>query len=269
MIFADLELARRIEAAEAAGAENNYRALTARAPELNPAFMRVAGGASLYGGPDSPLNQAIGLGMNGAVTSDEIDELEAFFRRRGSPAVVDLCPLADASLLAILRERGYRLTEFTNMLVRELDEVPEINPPQGIEIAEVEEADGEVWGRTVCGAFFEGHEVPPAIAKIFDAIFARPDVTCFLARADGEPACGGTLIRQSGLAGLYGTGTLPGARGRGAQGALIRARLAEAARSGCDLANSSTLPGTTSQRNLERHGFRVAYTKSQFVRELE
>ena len=35
---------------------------------------------------------------------------------------------------------------------------------------------------------------------------------------------------------------------------------------GCDLATAATLPGSVSQRNYERHGFRVAYTRATLVR---
>ena len=69
---------------------------------------------------------------------------------------------------------------------------------------------------------------------------------------------------QSGLATLYADGTRETARGRGLQSALIRGRIAIAAERGCDLATASTLPGSQSQRNYERAGFRVAYTKIAF-----
>jgi hypothetical protein len=42
---------------------------------------------------------------------------------------------------------------------------------------------------------------------------------------------------------------------------LISARLYEALAQGCDLATASTLPGSGSQRNYERLGFEVVYTK--------
>jgi GNAT superfamily N-acetyltransferase len=57
-----------------------------------------------------------------------------------------------------------------------------------------------------------------------------------------------------------------GFRGAGLQGALIRERLRAAVEEGCDLATASTLPGSVSQRNYERNGFQVAYTKAILVR---
>jgi hypothetical protein len=42
---------------------------------------------------------------------------------------------------------------------------------------------------------------------------------------------------------------------------LLAARLDHAARLGCDLAMICTAPGGESQRNSERAGFRIAYTR--------
>ena len=50
-------------------------------------------------------------------------------------------------------------------------------------------------------------------------------------------------------------------RNLGMQHALIAARLAAALAAGCDLAVVHTEPGSPSQRNVERLGFRLAYTK--------
>jgi hypothetical protein len=44
-------------------------------------------------------------------------------------------------------------------------------------------------------------------------------------------------------------------------------KLEDARSAGCDLAMSITLPGSVSQRNLERQGFCVVYTRTKFVRE--
>ena len=55
-------------------------------------------------------------------------------------------------------------------------------------------------------------------------------------------------------------------RGRGVQTALLHARLAAAAEAGCEYAVVVTQGGTTSQRNCERLGFRVAYSKVTVIK---
>jgi hypothetical protein len=51
------------------------------------------------------------------------------------------------------------------------------------------------------------------------------------------------------------------------QKALLLVRLAVAAENGCDLAMVATQPGSGSQRNVERLGFRVVYTRTKFLKQ--
>ena len=82
-----------------------------------------------------------------------------------------------------------------------------------------------------------------------------------------EPIGGANLAWADGVAFLGGSGVRPAFRRRGAQGALIRARLDRARALGCDLVCSNTQPGTASRRNMERHGFSVAYPKLVMLRD--
>jgi hypothetical protein len=50
-------------------------------------------------------------------------------------------------------------------------------------------------------------------------------------------------------------------RRRGLQGALLQERMRYAAEHGCGLAMMVAEAGSNSQRNAERKGFRVAYTR--------
>jgi GNAT superfamily N-acetyltransferase len=89
----------------------------------------------------------------------------------------------------------------------------------------------------------------------------------FLAEINGQVAGGGVLTMHENIASLGGASTLPAFRNRGAQTALLRARLAFAAEHGCEVAMVTTLPGSTSHRNVERQGFRVVYTRSKLSRQ--
>src|SRR5689334_9257170 len=113
MIFADIALARRVEAAEAANA---------RGCAVYPggAVLDIAGGSAIFVGADSPLTHAIGIGLNGPVSGAEIDRIEEFFRCRGAKVSIDLCPLAEPGLVDELSRRGYRPSEFNNVLVKRL-----------------------------------------------------------------------------------------------------------------------------------------------------
>ena len=70
---------------------------------------------------------------------------------------------------------------------------------------------------------------------------------------------------RDGLAILFADSTIEPYRRHGLHRELIAARLNEALARGCDLATASTSPGSTSQRNYERMGFQVVYTKVTLV----
>jgi len=257
MLFADAALARRLEAAEAA----NARGCTANHP--GAAFLEVAGGCAVFAGAESPLSNAIGLGLNGHVTEAELGALEAFYRSRGAAVTIDFCPLADPGLLEMLGQRGYRATEFNNVLVKRL---------AGTEIAFVPRVrraladEAELWSYTVGRGFFEQAEVTTEEMDVGRAIFAMPGARCYLASLEsGEPAAGAAAAVHGGLATLFADSTIVPFRRLGLHRELIAARLNEALAQGCDLATASTAPGSGSQRNYERMGFAVVYTKVTFV----
>ena len=108
---------------------------------------------------------------------------------------------------------------------------------------------------------------PPEMVAQFESFFlpwAAPEHPLSLAAfIDGRmvAGAGGLVVPEHRMAGFFGAGTLPEYRGRGIQQAFMRERLRIAQQAGCDLAVTLTMPGTTSQRNVERAGFRAAYTK--------
>jgi GNAT superfamily N-acetyltransferase len=66
---------------------------------------------------------------------------------------------------------------------------------------------------------------------------------------------------RDGLATLFADATIARFRRQGLHSELIAARLNEAIARGGELASATTQPGSASQRNYERLGFEVAYTK--------
>ena len=255
MVFADALLARRIEAAEAA----NARGCGPRGASV----LEVAGGCAIFAGADSPLTHAVGIRLNGPVTEAEIDAIEAFFRSRGAKAAIDLCPLAGPGLLQALGERGYRPTEFNNVLVKRLARSEIVLTPR-VRRALVGEDD--LWSYTVGRGFFDQPELTTDEMDVGRAIFAMPGAMCYLATAEtGASAGGAVLAIRDGLATLFADSTISQFRCHGLHRELIAARLNEAIAQGCDMATASTLPGGVSQRNYERAGFEVAYTRVTLV----
>jgi len=253
MMHADIGLARRIERAEA----ENARGCTAAHPEA--AWMETAGGIAVFAGDDSPLSRAVGLGLGGAVTEAELRSVEEFFRGRGARPAIDVCPLADASLVELLGVRRYVVTEFDNVMVKRLAGA-EIALTPRVRRAMADEVD--VWSHTVGHGFFEHSELTSEEMDVGRAICAMPGAMWYLATLEsGELACGAALAVHGGLATLFADSTIAAHRRRGVHRELIAARLNEAMAEGCDLATASAMPGSGSQRNYERAGFEVVYTR--------
>jgi hypothetical protein len=261
LLFADLALARRLEAAEAA----NAKGCTAIHPEA--ASLEVAGGVAVFVGAESPLTHAVGIGLNGPVRKEELAVLEGFFRERGAKPAIDLCPLADSGLLPLLAERGYRVTEFNNVLVKRLAGAQIVITPR---VRRVLPDETDLWSHTVGRGFFDQDELTTEEMDVGRAICAMPGAICYLAAAPAGEAAGGAASAIYGsLATLFADSTIARFRRAGMHGELIVARLNEALAQGCELATASTLPGSGSQRNYERLGFEVVYTRMTLVTQLE
>src|SRR3981081_2793971 len=93
-LILNLGLARRIELAEAQAAVETAEALERSRPG-GAAIAQVAGGFAVYCGANSPVTQAVGLGLDGPVSEEEFDQLEEFYRHRGEAVRVETCPLPD------------------------------------------------------------------------------------------------------------------------------------------------------------------------------
>ena len=268
LLTLDLELARRIEHAEAQAAVECAEALKRFRPASGAAVRRVAGGFAVYCGKNSPITQAVGMGLDGAVTPREFDTLEDFYRGCGEAVRVETCPLADPTFIELFGQRGYRVTEFSNVLARPVspdDAWPA--PAGGIAIEKAGKDRIDLWTQTVAQGFADQFPVSQELLETMKMFALAPKTELYLASVDGKVAGGGTLALHDGVAGLFGASTLPVARRQGVQTALLQRRLARAAQAGSDLAVSLAQPGSTSQRNISRQGFRVLYTRVKFEKD--
>ena len=229
MQFADLALARRLETTDALAGVEFARSWAQLNSFTGEVFLPVAGGHAAFGGVDSPVTQAFGLGLNGPVTEADMAAMEEFYRAHGSAVNIETCPLADPSLLKLLNERGYKPIEYSNVFTRELtDDDSRAWPDPTIEVRVRRPADDEAesYSLVVAKSFFESAEISPEFLSVFTSCFYAAGAFFFLAEVDGVPAGGGMMSIHQGVASLGGTGTLPEFRNRGVQKALLLARLA-------------------------------------------
>lgn len=250
-----------MEAAEEHGALHHAQSM-AREGISGPAWEAFGGGHLVFVAKGSPVGRAHGLGFAGPVTPQDIQHVEEFYFQRGSPAQVDVCPYADSSLFASLSERGFQVAEFNTTLARWILPGERFSTGEKeIEIRGIRKEEAGEWCGVLARSFFADHW--QQWVELFRP-WAKPESPMTLAAVmDGRivGTASGLVVPDYKLGAFFGAATLPECRGRGIQSAFMRERLRIAQQAGCDLAVTLTMPATTSQRNVERAGFRVAYTK--------
>lgn len=261
--LSDLALARRLERAEAKANADFVEARARFWPDSGATWIEVAGAYAMFDGVHSPCTQTFGLGMFDAVGSAELAQLETFFQSRGAAVHHEISPMADFALFTLLSERGYRPIEFTSILHRPLQGGMELGIARNERLAVriVAPDERERWAQLAAEGWAGETEFTDVIEELSRVSAAREGALSFLAELDGQPIATGGLFIHEGVAVLAGASTIPSARQQGAQLAILESRLRYAAEHGCDLAMMGALPGSTSQRNAERQGFRIAYTR--------
>lgn len=233
-------------------------------PEHGARIIEVAGGVaawpSKYGPPS--MDKAIGVALDGPMTADDLDRIEAFYAEAGVATRIGLCPVADASAFRLMAERRYAIADHLNVLSRSLDDVDGL-PSPSVDVGPT--SDFLAWAALVRRGM-GGPEASDTLRgeTIAVVLGEAPQMAAFVASIDGEPAGGAGLLVDQGIASLFATSVMPAHRRKGVQASLVAARLVHAKNLGCDLAVAMTDVGSDSQRNLERLGFRVGYTATVF-----
>lgn len=264
--FADIDLARRLERTEAHGGVQFIEARKRAFPDRGATWIEVAGTHAMFDGAGSPITQTFGLGVFEPITAEQLSEIEEFFRSRGGEIFHEVCPLADPSAFELIRERGYKPVEFSNVLYRPIDPDLRLHGSRNeeIKVRVTGKDEMDLWAQTTCEGWSEYPEVAEFLKEL-NQVFAHSTGLTFLADLKGQAIAAGALTIAGDVALLAGASTIPSARRQGAQNALLEERLRYAAARGCTVAMMVTLPGSGSQRNSERNGFRIAYTRTKYL----
>jgi GNAT superfamily N-acetyltransferase len=265
VIHADRTLAARLEGLICAEFRRLEEVARQVFPDSHAESLDVAGGVALWLGEGSPVNRAAGQGMAGLVSDGELERLEAFYHARGADAITSVCAFADPSLILGLGRRGWRATESEHVLVSELDEATHWDGRgSSLDVRVCSPSERELWAQ-IAGLGFSDGEPPGQGNDEFGLIMAaREEVVLVLGFLEGRPAGTGALVIDGGVGWLSGDSTLPRYRRQGVQQVVQTLRLRLARDAGCALAATEAAPGTGSQRNMERLGFRIAYTHVEF-----
>jgi GNAT superfamily N-acetyltransferase len=261
MTFADLDLARRLEGAEGYACAQFAEARVRLFPDSGSEWIEIDGATAIFDGIETPTTQSFGLGIFEPLKASTLEAMERFFFEKGAEALHEVCPLADAPALSLLCSRGYRPIEISNVLYRAVEK-PNTVHAANIRVREVSLEEAPLWGSISARGWTHEHpELEAFVQQMGVLCVARKQSPCFLAEVDGQPGAAGTLSIHKGVALFGGAATIPELRRRGLQSALLQERMDYAFEQGCDLAMMVAQAGSNSQRNAERKGFRIAYTR--------
>jgi GNAT superfamily N-acetyltransferase len=205
--------------------------------------------------PDSPLlNRAVGLGVGAPATEQDVDAVLAAMGR-GTSFYVAVAPAAEPpELPRWLEERGLE-PGWGWMAFRRGVDGPETRPTD-LRLVEVETPEQRAAFAHVVRI---GYGLPEALEPVLTRV-PETGWLCWLALDGDVGASAAGMFVAEGAAYLGFAATLPEHRGKGAQNALLAARIRRARELGCDLVLSETgerrdgLP-SNSYRNLLRNGF--------------
>lgn len=260
--FADIALARRLELTEGRGNAAFVDAQARRDPNSGAIWKVIGGTYAMFAGVGSPITQTFGLGVHAPLLETDLESIERFFTSRGSAVFHELCPLAGIDVPQALVKRGYRPVELSAVLFQPIDASTRVAANPNVHVRQAGRDEAASYAKVAARGWSEHPETMPYIEGF--ATLSLDCAMCFVAEQDGRPIATAALFMYERTALLAGASTVPEGRRQGAQNALLDTRLRTAASNGCDLAMMVAAPGSASQRNAERQGFRIAYTRTKW-----
>ncbi|KAI5460554.1 hypothetical protein BGZ63DRAFT_425060 [Mariannaea sp. PMI_226] len=246
--------------------------------------LTIAGATVSVTNPDLgyKLNFVAGLGTTSSAGESDLEKIELAHSRVGISTMIELCPYADKKTLTALALRGFNAVGFLIEYIRPLTDISvndtietrlsETHSHTSISISRVQVREHETFVQHSVEGFCDTGRSPLILDVLARVATLRADSLLYFAKIHEEIGATGALAvieTPYGRIGyLYHGSTVPRFRKRGLHRALDWARLLDARQRGCDLALVQAQTGSSSGRNAERLGFRLAYTKTLFCKEL-
>ena len=258
--------------AESVEAEMMYQYMAQASDEAKRGFgietTRIGSGVVVSARLDPYEFWSKALGFTEPVSRDVIDRVIEFYRERSTPtALIHLAPWVPLPLDwdDICAAHGLQAERTVLKLAAPVSELT-VRSVTDLRLSRVDERHAQTWAEVVAEVFDMEH---PALTAVLAQSTQHPASIPFAAW-DGDQIVAAANLYLHGTVGLLNTGaTLPSHRGRGAQSALIAARIEAARALGVTWVVAETgLPAegqvNPSLRNLERAGLRVLYARQSW-----
>ncbi|KAB2911885.1 MAG: GNAT family N-acetyltransferase [Hyphomicrobiaceae bacterium] len=211
------------------------------------------------------FNRLASLGVLSPVRQDTFDAAISAFDRAGVRNWVVHVAEGAPSLEEMCRRRG--LVPHRRTWAKFVRGPDKLDVGTSLAIREIGPEAAAAFGSVAAQAY----GLPPATAEWLAVVVGRPRWHCFMAFDGAVPVATGAVYVDGTSAWLGIGATLASHRGRGAQSAVLAARIQAAAHEGCTTLTTETgvpHPGESgpSYGNIQRAGFRIAYLRPNFCR---
>jgi len=233
----------------------------------------MAGGVLARAAPGTWLNACYGAGVDVEIDRAMLQRVIEFYVPHGIEPRLELIPFLSAQTLAALADLGFVVRGYDNILYRRTEGVaaPEDSAlPQGVMIERVDIDDDDAvdrFARAALSGFAAGtgDVAEPSLDSMRRAM-RLPGTLAIVARYAHEIIGAAAMETVGVVSCFFGASVAPPMRGRGIQRALLQYRLHAAADMGARYATIGSRPGATTERNVRRLGFTLAYMRTAFVR---
>jgi GNAT superfamily N-acetyltransferase len=217
------------------------------------------------------LNLILGATEPRAVDGGHLAAAAEWAESRGVDCYVPVTPEAPETDAGEqwLSTHGFRRAYGWMKFVRD-SHPPRFAAPGGVEVVEVTDPGQAPFGTLAATGF----GLPAWASSLFAGLPGRQGWRCYVAEVDGQPQACAAMLIDRGVAEFGIAATLEPARGRGAQLALLRRRIIDAAEAGCHtlfVETGERIPDrpSASYRNILRAGFEEAYLRPNWQRGAE
>jgi GNAT superfamily N-acetyltransferase len=241
---------------------------------LGTRSLRAGGGVALEvpGDLSGSLNRITGIGWHEPVTARLLERIAGFYRAAGAPsAVLMIAPQVLPPDWADLGQRfgiagtGSAIVKLSGEARAVADQSKAADRlDRGLRVGPVPASRAEEWGQVMRLGFGDDE---PRRAQQAAGLSSLPGWRLFAVYEGDAIVATGSLRIERTVGHLFGGATLPSARNRGAQSALIAARAAAAAEAGCAWVIAEAVAEKPGEHNPSLHNQLRAGLTARYQRE--
>ncbi|MFS0864055.1 GNAT family N-acetyltransferase [Fredinandcohnia sp. 179-A 10B2 NHS] len=262
----DVDLAKIVEQAEIDCLSSRLSAIQEIAGNPMGVDIKQFGNATAFSVKNIPgpsFNTIKGLHNE---DNDFIEQIIDYYNEKKIPIRFELTPAhVSSEILTYLNDLGFYQCDFHTTLYQTGTKI-EIPSYEGVLIRKIKEDEFDIFADIYTRGFQMPSFLKEGVAQNNSILFNKEGWTFYLASVNDVAAGIGVLYQKNGIANLAAAATSPEHRGKGVQSALIKERIKQAMVDNCQLVVGQAKFGSTSQRNMERLGMKIAYTKAIWVR---